>query len=145
MCNLVLGSHTVNFVMLLDLYYERCFLRKEVSVMMLLSEGSFDAVCATVVSDCGSPIGVACSECEVLGLEWVHAVALVVFDALPPSGLYSLPGSSVHEIIQAKVLEWVAMPSSKESSQPRDQTHISFFFFFLSPYFLSLLHWQVVL
>ena len=56
MCNLVLGSHTVNFVMLLDLYYERCFLRKEVSVMMLLSEGSFDAVCATVVSDCGSPI-----------------------------------------------------------------------------------------
>lgn len=56
MCNLVLGSHTVNFVMLLDLYYERCFLRKEVSVMMLLSEGSFDTVCAIAVSDCGSPM-----------------------------------------------------------------------------------------
>ena len=33
----------------------------------------------------------------------------------------SLPGSSVHEIFQAKILEWVAMPSSRGSSQPRDQ------------------------
>ena len=31
----------------------------------------------------------------------------------------SLPGSSVHGIIQASTVEWVAMPSSKESSQPR--------------------------
>ena len=36
----------------------------------------------------------------------------------------SPPGSSVHEILQARVLEWVAMPS-KGSSQPRDQTWIS--------------------
>jgi len=32
---------------------------------------------------------------------------------------YSLPGSSVHQILQARILEWVAMPSSKGSSQPR--------------------------
>ena len=38
----------------------------------------------------------------------------------------SLPGSSVHEILQARILEWVAMPSSRGSSQPRDQTHISY-------------------
>ena len=37
----------------------------------------------------------------------------------------SLPGSSVHGILQARILEWVAMPSSKRSSPPRDQTHIS--------------------
>ena len=37
----------------------------------------------------------------------------------------SPPGSSVHEIFQARILEWVAMPSSRESSQPRDQTHVS--------------------
>ena len=37
----------------------------------------------------------------------------------------SLPGSSVHGIPQARVLEWVVMPSSRESSQPRDRTHIS--------------------
>ena len=30
------------------------------------------------------------------------------------------PGSSVHGILQARILEWVAMSSSRESSQPRD-------------------------
>ena len=32
----------------------------------------------------------------------------------------SLPGFSVHGIFQARILEWVAMPSSRASSQPRD-------------------------
>ena len=30
----------------------------------------------------------------------------------------SPPSSSVHEILQARILEWVAMPSSRESSDP---------------------------
>ena len=47
----------------------------------------------------------------------------------------SLPGSSVHGIIQAKILEWVAMPFSGESSLSSGWTHVS----------LSLLHWQVFL
>ena len=34
-------------------------------------------------------------------------------------------GSSVHGILQARILEWVAMPSSRASSQPRDQTPVS--------------------
>ena len=34
----------------------------------------------------------------------------------------SPPGYSVHGILQARILEWVAMPSSGGSSQPRDQT-----------------------
>ena len=37
----------------------------------------------------------------------------------------SLPGSSVHGILQARILEWVAIPSSRGSSQPRDQTQVS--------------------
>ena len=32
----------------------------------------------------------------------------------------SPPGSSVHGILQARILEWVTMPFSKGSSQPRD-------------------------
>ena len=32
-------------------------------------------------------------------------------------------GFSVHGILQARILEWVAMPSSRGSSQPMDQTH----------------------
>ena len=38
---------------------------------------------------------------------------------------YSLPDSSVHGVLQAKILEWVAIPFSRGFSQPRDQTHIS--------------------
>ena len=37
----------------------------------------------------------------------------------------SLPGSSVHGILQARILELVAMPFSRASSWPRDQTHVS--------------------
>ena len=37
----------------------------------------------------------------------------------------SPPDSSVHGIIQTRILEWVAMPSSRGSSQPRDRTHVS--------------------
>ena len=41
-----------------------------------------------------------------------------------PSG-YSPPGSSVHGFLQARILEWVAMPSSRESSPPRGRTQVS--------------------
>ena len=36
----------------------------------------------------------------------------------------SPPGSSVHAILQARILEWVAMHSSRESSWPRDQIQV---------------------
>ena len=38
----------------------------------------------------------------------------------------SPPGSSVHGILQTRILEWVAMPSSRGSSQPRDLTRVSY-------------------
>ena len=37
----------------------------------------------------------------------------------------SLPGSSVHGILQARILEWVAVPFSGRSSQLRDRTQVS--------------------
>ena len=37
----------------------------------------------------------------------------------------SPPGSSVHGILEARILEWVAISSSRRSSQSRDQTQIS--------------------
>ena len=37
----------------------------------------------------------------------------------------SLPGSSVHGVFQARMLEWAAISFSRRSSQPRDQTHVS--------------------
>ena len=39
---------------------------------------------------------------------------------------HSLPGSSVHGILQARILELVALPSSRGSSWARDQTWVSY-------------------
>ena len=36
------------------------------------------------------------------------------------------PGRSVHGILQARILQWVAIPSSRGYSQLRDQTHVSY-------------------
>ena len=38
---------------------------------------------------------------------------------------YTTVGSSVHGILQARALEWVAISFSRESSQPRDWTRVS--------------------
>ena len=38
---------------------------------------------------------------------------------------YSSPGSSVHGVLQARILEWVAIPFSRRSSQLRDRTRVS--------------------
>ena len=39
---------------------------------------------------------------------------------------YSPPGFSVHGILQAGILQWVAVPSSRGSPQPRDQACVSY-------------------
>ena len=39
---------------------------------------------------------------------------------------YSLPGSSVHGILQARILKWVAISFSRGSSLPRDQSSVSY-------------------
>ena len=36
------------------------------------------------------------------------------------------PGYSIHGILQARILEWIAMPSSRRSSRPRVRTRVSF-------------------
>ena len=58
---------------------------------------------------------------------WVRACMLSHFSCVwlcSPMD-WSPPGSSVHEILQARILEWIAMPSSMGSSQPRDWTCVS--------------------
>ena len=48
---------------------------------------------------------------------------------------YRLPGSSVHGILHARILEWVATPSSKGTSPPRAQVS--------NLHLLHLLYWQL--
>ena len=56
----------------------------------------------------------------------VHAKSLQLCSTLCKLMGCSLPGSSVHGILWARMLEWVAVPSSKRSSQPRNQTYVSY-------------------
>ena len=37
----------------------------------------------------------------------------------------SPPGSSVYGVLQARILQWVAIPFCKRSSQPSNQTQVS--------------------
>ena len=56
--------------------------------------------------------------CKNQGDKWSENHS-VMSDSLWPHGLYS------HGILQAKILEWVAFPFSRGSSQSRDQTQVS--------------------
>ena len=54
-----------------------------------------------------------------------HAKSLQLCPTLCDPMDCSQPGSSVHGILQARILEWVVIPFSKGSSQIRDQTRVS--------------------
>ena len=51
----------------------------------------------------------------------ITQLCLTLFDSMD----WGLPGSSVHGLLQARILEWVAIPFLRGSSQPRDQTQVS--------------------
>ena len=56
--------------------------------------------------------------------EWVNEVAQSCPTLCDPMDC-SLPGSSVHGVFQARILEWVAISFSRRPSQPRDWTQVS--------------------
>ena len=53
--------------------------------------------------------------------KWSRSVCLTLCNPVD----CSLPGSSVHGIFQARVLEWIANSFTRGSSRPRDQTQVS--------------------
>ena len=62
--------------------------------------------------------------CYIVGLDtYVRAKSIQSCLILWDPRDCSLPGSSVQGILQARILEWVAMPSSRGPSRPRDHTH----------------------
>ena len=50
----------------------------------------------------------------------------------------SLPGSSVRGILQAHILEWVAMPPFRGPSRPKDRTHDSYVSYIAGRFFITL-------
>ena len=59
-------------------------------------------------------------------LYYVYAKLLQLFLTLCDPIDCSAPNPSVHGILQARILEWIAMPFSRGSSQPRGKTCISY-------------------
>ena len=55
----------------------------------------------------------------------MHAKLLQLCPTLCKPTDYCLPGSSLRGILQARILVWVDMPSSRASSRPRDRPFIS--------------------
>ena len=49
----------------------------------------------------------------------------IIIDILHSCDPLDLSGSSVHGILQARILEWVAISFSRGSSQPKDRTWVS--------------------
>ena len=56
----------------------------------------------------------------LLKWKWVTQSCLSLWDPMD----YSLPGSSVHGILQTRTLEWVFIPFSRDSSRLRDRTQV---------------------
>ena len=78
------------------------------------------------------------SLCEVTRVRWSHEGGALMMawesesksysvapNALWSHGLYRLPGCSVHGILQARILDWIALSFSRGSSQNRDWTQVS--------------------
>ena len=71
--------------------------------------------------DVGRPFIVRESEEEALSCAVLTQLCPTLCDPMDCSP----PGSSVHGILQERRLEWVAMPCSRGSSQPRDRSQVS--------------------
>ena len=76
-------------------------------------------------------------------LNWLYVLSVRVLSCAQscltlcgPMG-YSLPGSSVQGIFQARIMEWVVIPFSRGSSQPRDWTHVSLALALASAFFTT--------
>ena len=72
------------------------------------------------------PLGFASQAPSRIALMCTHAKSLQLCPTLCDPMDCSLPGSSVHGILQARTLEWVVTSSCRGRSWPRDQTHISY-------------------
>ena len=71
-----------------------------------------------------SPILIAALK-KIIHLLCMHTASFQLCLILCDPIDWHLPDSSVHGILQARILEWIAMTSSRGSSRPKDQIHVS--------------------
>ena len=77
----------------------------------------------SLIKDSASPLGQIFISLSS-GEKW-KVVSQLCLTLCDPMDYCSLPGSSTHGILQARILEWVASSFSRGSSWPRDRTQIS--------------------
>ena len=92
---------------------------KSVIVLYVLPEDPF--LTLSVLDLCGMGFSGPCQQT----FHCIHAKSLQSYLTLFNSMDCSLPGSSIHEILQARILEWVAISCSRESSWPRNRSPVS--------------------
>ena len=90
--------------------------------------------------------GLSCAVLEVLSgyLFYVHAQLLQSFLTLCDHMDCSPPGSTVHGVLQARILEWVAVPFSRGSSWPRDWTQVSCISCIAGEFFTRWVTWEAL-
>ena len=96
-------------------------------IILHLSWNPRPAFLSDAIPGSSSGLGKLVTEQNLLGPSWDRKWSEVAQSCLTlcdPKGC-SLPGSSVHGIFQAIVLEWIAISFSRGSSQPRDRTLVS--------------------
>ena len=84
-----------------------------------VASASFHGV-KTATNDHFQATGITSLSAE-LGKVLVIQSSPTLFDSMDSS----LSGSSVHWILKARILQWIAIPSSRGSSKPRDRTWVS--------------------
>ena len=97
------------------------------------ANGPSDAMAGPCASCHPAPVSLQLAKYRCFLLYFLPLVSLtalvlslsVMSNSLQPHGQWSPPGFSVHGILQAKILEWVAVPFSRGSFQPRDGTQVS--------------------
>ena len=106
-------------------------IRKGVRQGYILSPGSFNLYAEYIIRNSGleeAQAGIKIAGRNIDSLRYADACMLCRFSCAQlcnPMDL-SPPGSSVHKILQAKILEWVAISFSKGSSCPRNQSLVSY-------------------
>ena len=75
-------------------------------------------------SHCSPPAIIFSQQC-ISGKSWVCVLLIQLCLTVCEPMDCSPPGSSVHVILQARILEWTAIPLTKGSSQPTDGTQVS--------------------
>ena len=74
-----------------------------------------------------------------------HAKSFQSYPTLGNPIDWSPPGSSVHGMLQASILEWVAISFSRGSSQPRDWTQVSYVSCSAGEFFTTRAAWEALL